>query len=343
MRPARERLAPASIRTLAGEREALMLGFVLAAGLVFALTNPTFLTVQNVRNIGVQSSMTILVALGMTIVIVSGGIDLSVGAVAAVASVVSVWLITNHVTAVLAALGAAVVATAALGLVNGLAIAYLRIPDFIATLAMMTSLRGAAYLISGGFTIRANDPQLGELANGSIGPFPLPVLIVVAAFALSHGLLRHTPLGRWLYAVGSGRDTARLAGLPVARIAIIAYVASGLLAGVAGLIAAARTQAGSPIIGTGWELQAITIVILGGTNLFGGSGSVTGTLLAGLLIGELNNWVSLQAYPDWAQGLVQGLILIAAVALSQRHLRARQRAARQRAARRPLDQAVRAR
>jgi ribose/xylose/arabinose/galactoside ABC-type transport system permease subunit len=288
-----------------------------ASWAVYGLTNNTFLLPQNFGNIGVAATPIVLVSLGMTMVIVSGGIDLSVGAAAGFASVVSVWLMTNHVASVPVAVLIALGAGAAIGLVNAALVVIARLPDFIATLATMTSLQGLSYIVSGGFTIRANNPQLGSLA-GNVGPaVPVPLLIMAGAFLLVLLVMHYTTIGRSFYAIGGGRDIARLAGLQVGRISTAAYVMSGVLAAAAGVIAAARTQAGSPGIGTGWELQAITVVVLGGASLFGGSGSVVGTLLAGLLLASLDNWIGLQAFPAWAGEAVRGLTLIAVVAVTQ--------------------------
>jgi ribose transport system permease protein len=296
---------------------------VVAAGVVFALTSPYFLTVTNLSNIAVQSSMILLIAFGMTVVIITGGIDLSVGSAAAVVAVCTVWLIAHGSVAAPLAIVIGVGAGALIGATNGVIISKLRVPDFIATLAMLTGLRGVAFLIAGGFAIRSTDPQLAFVANGQIGPIPVPILAVAVAFVAVHVMLAHTTFGRALYAVGGNRHAARLAGLSITRPKIGAYVIAGTLTAIAGIIGASRTAAGSPILGTGWELQAIAIVILGGTNLFGGAGGVTGTLLAGLLLGMTNNWMSLTGLSWWLQGVVVGTLLILVVALNQRQLRRR--------------------
>jgi ribose transport system permease protein len=153
----------------------------------------------------------------------------------------------------------------------------------------------------------------------------VPAFLVAACFAIVALLLSSTGLGRSFYAIGGNRTAARLAGLSIRRTVMAAYVFSGVMAGIAGLIAASRTEAGSPIIGSGWELQSIAIVILGGASLFGGSGGAVGTLLAGCLLGEIDNWMSLQNYADWVQELVQGALLITVVALAARRWRSRSR------------------
>jgi ribose transport system permease protein len=312
-------------RSWARKRESHLLAAVLLLGLVFSVTNDNFLTTENLANIAVQSSMILLISFGMTVVIVSGGIDLSVGAIASIVSVVAVWIFTNTGIPVPVAMLFSLGAGAAIGLLNGVVISYAKVPDFIATLASLTALRGAAYLISGGFTIHSDNSDLAVLANSEVGGIPIPVLITFGVFLVTWLLLGQTPLGRSFYGVGGNRQAARLAGLPVLRLAIAAYVISGVTAAIAGLVAASRTGSGSPIIGNGWELQAIAIVMVGGANLFGGAGSVVGSLFAGYLIGEINNWLSLQAYQDYVVEIVQGTILVGVVFLSQRQWHARAR------------------
>lgn len=299
-------------------RQGILLVCILAAGVIFSMTNETFLTTRNLFNIGVQSSMILLVAFGMTVVIISGGIDLSVGSMAALAGVSTVWFITNTglptPLAMLAGLGVG----GLVGVFHGLIIVQLGVPSLIATLATLTALRGVAFLVSGGYTIRATDPQLRFLANGSVGPIPLPILITAIGLVLIHVMLAHTILGRSFYAIGGNRQAARLAGINVRAVSIAAYVVCAVLAAAAGLIAASRTASGSPIIGSGWELQAVGIVILGGANLFGGSGGVMGTVLAGLFLSMINNWMSLEGFGTTLQGLVFGALLILIVAINQR-------------------------
>jgi ribose transport system permease protein len=302
-------------------REPVLLAWVVAAGVVFSLTSPFFLTFTNLSNIAVQSSMILLIAFGMTVVIIAGGIDLSVGSAAAVVAVCTVWLIAHAAVAAPVAILIGLGVGALIGATNGVIISKLRVPDFVATLAMLTGLRGVAFLIAGGFAIRSTDPQLAFVANGRIGPIPVPIIAVAVAFVAVHFMLAHTTFGRALYAVGGNQHAARLAGLSISRPKIGAYMIVGALTAVAGIIGASRTAAGSPILGTGWELQAIAIVILGGTNLFGGAGGVTGTLLAGLLLGMTNNWMSLTGLSWWLQGVVVGTLLILVVALNQRQLR----------------------
>jgi ribose/xylose/arabinose/galactoside ABC-type transport system permease subunit len=310
-----------------GGRELALLGIVVAVGAVFAATNATFLTTGNLENVAVQSSMLTLIALGMTVVILAGGIDLSVGSTAAVTGVVAAGLSASHGWSPVAASAAGILAGVAIGGVNGALVTLLRVPDFIATLGTLTALRGLAFVLAGGFAIRAEDPGLTWLARAEPAGVPLPILATLAVYAVLALVLSQTPAGRAFYAVGGGRATARLEGLRVGRTTCLAYMVCALLAAVAGLVLAARNAAGSPQAAAGWELQAVAIVILGGSNLFGGRGGVTGTLLAGLLIGMINNWLSLQGYESWLGNVVLGVLLVAVVALNERDRRRRARAA----------------
>ena len=302
------------------QREGILIAAIVVAAIVFGLTNETFLQVANLKNIVVQSSMILLVGFGMTVVIISGGIDLSVGSVAAVAGVTTVWLLENGVLPPSVALLAGVGLGAFIGLANGLVVTQLGVPGIITTLGTMTLLRGIAFLIAGGFSVRSEDSQLAFVANGDIAGVPMPIIIVLMVFVLVHWLMAYTSPGRAFYAVGGNLQAARLAGMNVRGTVVVSYVAAATLAAVAGLIAASRTASGSPIAGTGWELQAVMIVILGGASLFGGSGRVVGTLLAGLLIGMINNWISLQGISA-VQNIVTGTLLIVIVAMSERRLR----------------------
>jgi ribose transport system permease protein len=299
-------------------REATLVVAILLFGAFAALTHGSFLTLGNLENVAVQSSMILLVGFGMTVVIIAGGIDLSVGSTAAVVGVTTVWLLQEGGLAALPAFALAIALGALVGLVNGAAVVWLRVPGIIVTLGAMTALRGVAFLLAGGYAVRSTDPSLAFIAQGSVVGIPLPILIVLAAVALVHLLLGHTTFGREFYAVGGNSQAARLAGLNIRLITLAAYVICATLAAVAGLIAASRTQAGSPIIGIGWELEAVAIVVLGGANLFGGAGRVLGTLLAGLLLGMIKNWISLQAISSAIEGIVTGTLLIVIVAFGVR-------------------------
>ena len=281
-----------------------------------------FLGLYNVMSVLRYNAMFALVALGMGFVIMTGGIDLSVGAVAALASVVSAGLSDVGLGAGLAAgLGAGL----AIGLLNGIVIAWGRLPPFVTTLATMLAARGLALLISGNQSVSVSwDTSFTDLGGGDFLGFPIPAWIAVVAYASGAVLLNLTGFGRAVLAVGGNEEAARLMGLPVARVKLLVYVMTGGLAGLAGVILAAQFGAGQPTEGQGWELFAIAAVVVGGTLLTGGMGSIgftlAGTLLLGLIFNILNfengkGDFTLSAY--W-QSVIRGAFLLLVVLLQNR-------------------------
>jgi ribose/xylose/arabinose/galactoside ABC-type transport system permease subunit len=277
-----------------------------------------FLTEFNLSNVLRQNSMLGLVALGMTFVILTGGIDLSVGSFVAVAGVIAAQL-ANRGT--LFAVATAVAFTALLGLVNGLVIAKARIQPFIATLTMMIAARGLALVYTGEQSVKA-ETVLGTfswLGRGAIGFLPVPVLILIIAYAVAWLVLNHTRFGRHVYSVGDNEEAARLMGLNVNRVAISVYTLSGALAGFAGVILSSRLGTGQPVAGTGWELDAIAAVMVGGTLLTGGQGGVGSTLVGVLLLGVIFNLFNLEGtISPWWQLVLRGLILLMVVIIQNR-------------------------
>ncbi|HKQ54209.1 MAG TPA: ABC transporter permease [Pyrinomonadaceae bacterium] len=279
----------------------------------------TFLTWENWLNVLRQNSMLGLVALGMTFVILAGGIDLSVGSLLAASAVVSAAL-ADH--GLLLALVAGVMTATLLGLVNGLAIALARIQPFIVTLAMMIAARGLVLALTNEKTIsvgREAAASFGWLGRGRVGPLPVPILILFAAFAAGLLVLNHTRFGRHVYALGDNEEAARLMGLNVARVQIFVYALSGALAGAAGVVLASRLGAGAPNAALGWELDAIAAVVVGGTLLTGGQGSVAYTLVGVLLLGVIFNIFNLEGQiSPWWQLVLRGVILLAVVVVQNR-------------------------
>jgi ribose transport system permease protein len=265
-----------------------------------------------------QNSMLGLVALGMTFVILTGGIDLSVGAVLAVAGVAAANLADRGT---LAAVVAGVAAGTVLGLANGVVITKARIQPFIVTLAMLIAARGAALAATGEESVRVNRVAEGftSLGRGEIGPIPVPVLLFALAYAAGWVVLRYTRFGRHVYAIGDNAEAARLMGLKVDRVLIATYALSGALAGLAGVILAARLGAGQPVAGTGWELDAIAAVVVGGTLLTGGQGGAGSTLIGVLLLGVIFNLFNLEGtISPWWQWVMRGLFLLAVVVVQAR-------------------------
>jgi galactofuranose transport system permease protein len=299
-----------------------VLGALVLLVLFGALRYDGFLSEFNILTFLRYNSMFALIALGMCFVIMTGGIDLSVGSTAALASVVAA-LFSPY--GILAGTAAGTGAGLGIGLLNGLMVTRLRIPPFIATLATMLAASGTALLASGNQSLSVSyDSGFTDVGQGDLLNFPIPGWIAAIAYVLGSVALNYTRFGRHVLAVGGGEEAARLMGLPVDRVTASVYVLSGTLAGLAGVILAAQFGAGQPTEGVGWELFAIDSVVLGGTLLTGGMGSVmatlSGVMLLGLIFNLLNfengmGWISLRAY--W-QSVIRGALLLLVVVLQSR-------------------------
>jgi ribose transport system permease protein len=286
-----------------------------------------FLTVDNGMNVLRQISINLCLSIGMTMIILSGGIDLSVGSILALCGAVTAGLLKNgimfsrwsvaiHFT-LLGAIVAGIAAGMFLGWINGLVITRLRVPPFVTTLGMLSAARGLTQLWTGNFPITNLGENIGFIGTGRWLYVPMPVWIA-AALALIFGFVtRRTQFGRYLYAIGGNERAALLSGLKVDRIKRRVYMLGGALAGVGGVLLAARLNAADPKAGVGYELDSIAAVVIGGTSLAGGRGSIWGTVLGCLIIGVLNNGlVLLGVSPDW-QLVVKGIVIVAAVAIDR--------------------------
>jgi ribose transport system permease protein len=306
------------------------LAFMVVA---LAVLSDKFLTLDNGWNILRQISVNLTLSIGMTLVILSGGIDLSVGALLGLAGAIAAGLLKHGL--VIGALGvrleftpagaivAGIAVGAATGWFNGFAITRFRLPPFVATLGMLSIARGLTLLWTGGFPITSLGSSFGFLGTGALLGMPMPVWIMVALVAGFVVVTRRTRFGRHVYAVGGNERAARLTGLNVARIKIAVYTLAGALAGVAGLIVTARLDSAQPNAGLGYELDSIAAVVIGGTSLSGGRGSVLGTVLGCLIIGVLNNGLFvLNVSPFWQQVIKGGVILVA-VAIDKLNARGR--------------------
>ncbi len=290
--------------------------------ILFAFLSPNFLTPGNIVNIFRQASVNIVLATGMTFVILTGGIDLSVGSILAVSAVAS--LIVSLIPGLgWAAVLAGLVTGLALGLLNGALIALLDVPPFIVTLGSLTALRGAAYLIANGTTVFNRDLNFAWIGNTYLGPFPWLVVIALLTVLASWFVLRQTVLGVQIYAVGGNERAARLTGIKVNRVLLFVYGVSGLLAGLAGIMSASRLYSATGTLGQGYELDAIAAVILGGTSFTGGIGTIGGTLLGALIIAVLNNGLTLLNMSYFWQLVVKGLVIIVAVIIDRLRRRSR--------------------
>lgn len=304
--PASHRARMASFRSQFG----VILAFVLLVVLA-SLVSDRFLTIPNLLNVLRQVSIVGILATGQTFVVLTAGIDLSVGSILGVSVVlVARYLdIRGMVVAIPLALGAG----ATIGLVNGWAIANAGIPPFIMTLGTLSFVRGLAFIITGGIPIPILDDNYYFLGNGRIAGVPIPALILLTTLAVSFITLHYTPFGRCLYAIGSNEDAARLSGVPVRRFKAVAYLISGLLAALAGLVYSSQLSVGTPVAGQAYELDAIAAVVVGGTSLFGGRGSVLGTFVGTLIIGVLANVLNLTGVDPYVQQLFKGALIVVAV------------------------------
>jgi ribose transport system permease protein len=290
--------------------------------ILFAFLSPNFLTAGNFVNIFRQASINIVLATGMTFVILTGGIDLSVGSILAVSAVVSVLV------SLLPGLGwagaiAGLVTGLLLGLVNGALITFLSVPPFIVTLGSLTALRGIAFLVANGTTVLNRDLNFAWVGNSYVGPVPWLVIIALLTVVVSWFVLRQTVLGVQIYAVGGNERAARLTGIKVNRVLLFVYGVSGLLAGLAGIMSASRLYSATGMLGQGYELDAIAAVILGGTSFTGGIGTIGGTLLGALIIAVLNNGLTLLNMSYFWQLVVKGLVIIVAVIIDRLRRRSR--------------------
>ena len=284
--------------------------------ILFSLLTPNFPTPGNAVNILRQASINIVLATGMTFVILTGGIDLSVGSVLGVSAVVAV-LVSLIPALGWAAIPAALLAGLLLGLINGALIAFLDLPPFIVTLGTLTALRGTAYLVANGTTVINRNLNFAWIGNEYLGPFPWLVAIALLAVLASWFILRRTVLGVQIYAVGGNQRAARLTGIKVNRVLLFVYGVSGLLAGLAGIMSASRLYSATGMLGSGYELDAIAAVILGGTSFTGGIGTIPGTLLGALIIAVLNNGLTLLNMSYFWQLVVKGLVIIVAVTIDR--------------------------
>lgn len=291
--------------------------FIFAALFVVAsFVAPQFLTSQNLANLLQQSSLTGIVAIGMTLVILTAGIDLSVGSVAALAGMLVAIFIGMGIAWPVALLLAVLAGAVSGGIVGSLS-AYLMLPAFMVTLAALQSVRGLTYLTTNGTPTTSEIPMgLRFLGAGSVGPIPTVGIIFIVVAIVAGIVLNKTTYGEYIYAVGSNKDAARLSGLPVKKILVSVYVISGSLAAFAGILLTARLTIGQPTANQGLELDAIAAVVLGGTSLFGGKGSIFGTFVAVLLLSVLRNLFNLMGLSSFFQMLVTGLILVAALILN---------------------------
>jgi ribose transport system permease protein len=285
---------------------------LLGLGLVLWALTPHFLTISNLLNIAEQATIIAIVAVGMTFVIITAGIDLSVGSVLAFAGVVMASLLHRDIPLPLA-LAAGLLTGLLCGVVNGLLITVGRLPPFIATLGMMSVARGTALMFTEGRPVSGFSESFRSLATGEFLRVPVPVIIMVVVYAIAHFVLRRTKLGRYTYAIGGNEEAALLSGINVKLYKTMVYGLAGMLSGLAAILLTARLNSAQPIAGMMYELDAIAATVIGGTSLLGGEGTVLGTLIGALIMAVLRNGLNLLGVSSFIQQVVIGSVIIVAV------------------------------
>ncbi|SDQ97828.1 ribose ABC transporter permease [Pseudovibrio sp. Tun.PSC04-5.I4] len=297
-----------------------LIGLIILMAFV-SLANANFLGVDNMLNILRQTSINAIIAMGMTFVILTAGIDLSVGSILAFAGAICASLIGLD-TPLVIALVATLCVGAALGATSGVIISYFNVQPFIATLVGMTMIRGATLVYTQGRPISTGDYDVAEsfyqFGAGYLFGIPHPVIVMAIIFALCWFLLSQTRFGRYVYAIGGNENVARLSGINVKKVKIAVYALSGALAALAGIILTARLESAQPTAGLGYELDAIAAVVLGGTSLAGGKGRIFGTIIGALIIGVLNNALNIMDVSSYYQMIAKGAVILLAVVVDSR-------------------------
>ena len=290
------------------------LGFIVLCILMTAISD-RFFTINNLTNVARQVSINAIIAAGMTFVILTGGIDLSVGAVMALSgtflagALLAGW---SPLLAIAVGLGVGLVA----GAVSGFLVSYARMPAFIVTLAMMEIPRGIALLYTNGYPMSGLPKSFAILGRGSVMGIQTPILIMFLVYIVVYIILNHMPFGRYVYAIGGNEEAVRLSGIKVEKFKMMVYVISGITTAISGIVLSSRLMSGQPNAGMGFELDAIAAVILGGTDIAGGKGHIIGTLVGALILGVLNNGLNLMGVSPYTQKVLKGAIIILAVYIS---------------------------
>ena len=296
-------------------RYGIVLAFFVLC-LALSLLNPYFFTRLNIINVFRQASINGILAIGQTFVILTGGIDLSVGSLLAVCGILGASVVTGaHPGNPLAAVAIGVGVGLGLGMVNGLLVARLRVPPFVATLGMLSVARGLTFIANNGMPVPNLAPGFLVLGQGFVAGVPIPVVLFGLATLLAWATLRFTTYGRYVYATGGNERSARTSGVATRKVIFSVYAISGALAGLAGMVLAARTTSALPQAGISYELDAIAAVVIGGTSLTGGVGSVIGTVFGALIIAVINNGLDLMGVSSYYQQVIKGAIIVLAVLL----------------------------
>ncbi|SFQ08917.1 ribose transport system permease protein [Mesorhizobium sp. NFR06] len=309
-----EKRSPAASRRGDTLRKASVAIGCVALFLVFSVLNGTFYRPSNLIDIMLQSSINAVIAVGMTLVIMTKGIDLSVGSIVGLSSMVAADMLSHGL---LAGIGAGLLVGLVCGFLNGVLIAKLKLPDFIVTLGTLSIFRGAALIYTDGQPIYGLAKEFRAIFAGRLLDIPTPVLLALAIAALAYLLVRYTALGEQIIAIGGNEEAARLSGINIERAKVTVYTISGVLSSLAGFVLIARIGAAEPIGGSGFELQAIGSAVIGGASLFGGVGNPLGSLIGALTLGALQNGLTLMNVPSFWQYVASGAVVILAVFADQ--------------------------
>jgi ribose transport system permease protein len=293
-------------------RNSMVFVLLLVIG-YFSLKNDGFLTLPNLRTILIASAPFALITLGQTLVILTGGIDLSVGSVIALATMTSAKFVVTYPDQFWLAIALGILVGFIAGIINGVVVAYLNVTPFVTTLGMLTIASGLAYAIGNGAPINGLPERWGNIANTKFFGFQSPVFVMIAGFIIIGVIMTRTSFGLRIYAVGGNRVAAEVAGVNSRRILIYVYAISGTLAGLSGVILSSRVISGPPNLGSGYELSAIAAVVIGGASLMGGRGTIWGSFLGLLLIQTLNNGLDILIIPAYWQRVISGVLIISAV------------------------------
>ena len=297
-------------------QEFILLVVLLVLGTIFSLLTDTFLTIPNMLNVLLQISIIAILGFGVTIIIISAGIDLSLGSVMALVGMGTAAILTSSIPSIFLAILGGLLIGGIVGFINGITVAYIHLPAFIATLAMMSIARGVALVVTNAIPIYNLPESFLFLGSGFLWGVPTPIYVMISLYFILDFILRKTKFGRYTYAIGGNEEATRLSGINIKRYKLLVYVVGGICTGVAGILFTARLGSGQPTAGVGYELDAITAAILGGTNLFGGSGNLIGTLIGAFVMGVINNGQALLNISSYVQNIVRGIIVILAVGIS---------------------------
>lgn len=287
--------------------------FLILMVIFFSVMNQNFMTLNNLLNVAKQVSIFGIASIGMTYVILLGGIDLSTGSLISLVNIVAAYFMVNMNMSPLLAIVFAVAISTAIGFLNGWVIAEIKMPPLIVTFASQTIFGGLAYIICNGRPISRFDKSFLKIGQGYLGVVPIPIIIMIVCFAVGAFILTKTYFGRYFYALGGNEEAAELSGIQVKKVKYLVYSLSGLFAGIAGIVMLSRANTGQPNAGLGYEFDVITCVVLGGVSVNGGSGKISNVIAGVLIIGVLSNGMILMDISSYMQMVIKGVILLLAV------------------------------